>query len=155
MQLSERVISSTTTRPDADIGWFAARQPAVLRFLEDRLVHAGRLWDHDAYAVALDAAQRLAAMFEEALGVPAQRISHALLERAEEAVLSEGQRAAAGAAARDGLAARQPALMVWLARLTAEPAVPLSVDETRALGLALAAVAYAFDEVASGRPVSA
>ena len=86
-------------------------------------------------------------MFEQHHCVPPARVQQALLERAEEAVVGEIRGAGAG------IAARQPALAAWLAGLLAEPPVPLTLDETRSVGTALAAIIYALDEVTTGRPI--
>lgn len=150
MHVSERVVA-TWTAPEAPqapaIGWFAARQPAVVRFLEDRLAGHVSAADRDAFTVALDAARAIGGMFEQHHGVPPGRVQQALLERAEEAVISEIRESGVG------ITARQPALATWLAGLLAEPPVPLTLDEIRSVGTVLAAIIYALDEVTTGRPI--
>jgi hypothetical protein len=150
MHVGERVVAASVAFEAPDIGWFAARQPAVVRFLEDRLASSVHGADRDAFgafAVALDAARVLAGMFERQHGVPPPRVTQALLELAEEAVIGEAHTHAVG------IAARQPALAVWVAGLLAEPPVPLAADEVRIVGTALAAVVYALDQVTTGRPI--
>ncbi|HWN70038.1 MAG TPA: hypothetical protein VNM90_20500 [Haliangium sp.] len=86
-------------------------------------------------------------MFERQHGVPPPRVTQSLLEVAEEAVTGEARTGAVG------VAARQPALAVWVAGLLAEPPVPLAADELRTVGTALAAVIYALDQVTTGRSI--
>lgn len=150
MHVGERVVAASVVFEAPDIGWFAARQPAVVRFLEDRL--ASRLHGADraafgAFAVALDAARAINGMFERQHGVPPPRVTQSLLEMAEEAVTGEARTGAVG------IAARQPALAAWVAGLLAEPPVLLAADELRTVGAALAAVVYALDQVTTGRPI--
>lgn len=147
MYVGERVVAATAAQDSSEIGWFAARQPAVLRFLEERLASTVHCADRDAFALALDAARALAAMFERQHGVPPPRVTQTLLEAAEEAVIREARACTAG------IAARQPAVAAWLAGLLAAPPVPLAAHEVGAVGMALAAVAYAFDQVTTGRSV--
>jgi hypothetical protein len=147
MHVGERVVAASVALEAPDIGWFAARQPAVVRFLEDRLASTVHGADRDAFIVALDAARALNGMFERQHGVPPPRVTQSLLELAEEAVTGEARTGAVG------IAARQPALAVWVAGLLAEPPVPLAADELRTVGTALAAVIYALDQVTTGRPI--
>lgn len=147
MHVSERVVAAWSAPEAPEIGWFAARQPAVVRFLEDRLAGNAHAADRDAFTVALDAARAIGDMFEQHHGVPPGRVQQALLERAEEAVVGEIRDPGAG------ITVRQPALSTWLAGLLAEPPVPLTLDETRSVGTALAAIIYALDEVTTGRPI--
>jgi hypothetical protein len=148
MHVGERVVAAWFAIEAPDIGWFAARQPAVVRFLEDRLAGATDGADSDAFGVALDAARAIASMFERQHGVPPPRVTQALLERAEEAVTGEVRASALG------VAGRQPALAAWVGDLLAEPPVPLRPDEARAVGTALAAVIYALDEATTGRLIT-
>lgn len=147
MHVGERVVAAWSASETPEFGWFAARQPAVVRFLEDRLAGAASAADRDAFTVALDAARTIGGMFEQHHGVPPARVQQAQLERAEVAVVGEVRGPGAG------LADRQPALATWLAGLLAEPPVPLSAAETRSVGTALAAIIYALDEVTTGRPI--
>lgn len=147
MHVGERVVATWTGVEAADIGWFAARQPAVVRYLEDRLGDAGHGDRTEALGVALDAARAITGMFERQHGVPPPRVSQALIERAEEAVIRDAHDAA------PGVAGRQPALAAWMAGLLAAPPVPLDPDEIRGVGTVLAAVIYALDEATTGRPL--
>lgn len=63
-----------------EVSWFAIRQPAVIRMLEREL------WteDGDAFAVALDAACRVAARVGQLDGAAPPRLTAALLERGVE-----------------------------------------------------------------------
>jgi hypothetical protein len=147
MHVGERVVAALSAPETPEIGWFAARQPAVVRFLEDRLAGTANEADRDAFTVALDAARTIGSMFEQQHGVPPARVQQAQLERAEEAVVGEVR------GPGFGIATRQPALANWLAGLLAEPPVPLTLAETRSVGTALAAIIYALDEVTTGRPI--
>lgn len=147
MHVGERVVATWTGLQAADIGWFAAHQPAVVRYLEDRLGEAWQGGNGEALGVALDAARAITGMFERQHGVPPPRVTQALIERAEEAVIRDARGAA------PGVAGRQPALAAWVAGLLAEPPVPLDAGEIRGVGTALAAVIYALDEATTGRPV--
>jgi hypothetical protein len=152
MHVGERVVAASAALEvldPGDIGWFVARQPGVVRFLEDRLASAHGLnrAAFGAFAVALDAARAIHGMFERQHGVPPPRVTQSLLERAEEAVIGEARTRAVG------IAARQPALAAWVAELLAEPPVLLAPDELGAVGTALAAVIYALDQVTTGRPI--
>jgi hypothetical protein len=116
----------------------------VVKFLEDRLLQG----DGDSFAVALEGACRVCAVFEHRDGLPPPRVPRSLLERAEMAVLHEArhQRAAA-----DGCAARQPELCRWLAEYVGDPPVPLTRSESADVGSVLASVIYALDELTAGR----
>ncbi len=149
MDISERSVEDAVARvqPAAtDVGWFAARQPGVVRFLEERLLTS----DGDAFAVALEASWRICALFHERNGLPPPRVTRSLLERAESAVLSEAR---ADSHHADGCAQRQPAICSWLEGYIGDPPVPLTAAESRRTGTALAAVIYALDELTTGRAV--
>ena len=63
MHIDERTVGDTmsATPPDASkVGWFAARQPGIVRFFEQRLLRP----DGDAFGVALEAAWRIYRVFE-------------------------------------------------------------------------------------------
>lgn len=137
----ERVVAQVPSAGDA--GWFAARQPAILRFLEDRLGSGT-----DGFAVAFDAAWLIARVFRETNGVPAPRATEPLLARAEREAYAESAEFASF-----GWASRQPALCAWIARHLADPPVPLSADERRTIGLSLAAIVYALDHLTTGREI--
>ena len=142
MLVQETVIAEVADEA-FDPGWFAARQPGIVKYLETSC-GAGS----DAHGVGLDAALAIHAAYERTLGIAPPRVQSSLLARAEKAVAAE-------AAARlvDGLIGRQPALSEFIAGVVANPPVPLAPDEATRLGLSLLAVAYALDEMSSGRPV--
>jgi len=143
MQVQETVIAEVADEA-FDPGWFAARQPGIMKYLE-ATCGAGT----DAYGVGLDAALAIHAAYERTLGVPPPRVQSSLLARAEKAIAVE-----AHARAGDGLIGRQPAVSEFVAAVVANPPVPLTGDEATRLGLSLLAVAYALDELSSGRPAS-
>jgi hypothetical protein len=133
--------------PDAtEVGWFAARQPGVVKFLEERLLHG----DGDSFAVSLEAACRICAVIEQREGLPPPRVNRSLLERAEVAVLAEARHRGLAA---DGCAMRQPELCHWLAAYVADPPVPLTRAESAELAAVLASLIYALDELTSGRRI--
>ena len=142
MDIDERTVAlSMATRPDvADVGWFAARQPGIVGYLEGR---CGR--DSDALGVALDAAWRLCEAFQHVLGVPPARVSRSDLDRAQREVVADAAMPGAG------LGARQPELFRWLADEIADPICPLGAGDRARVGTALAAVIYALDAVVTGR----
>ncbi len=78
--------------PAEEISWFAIRQPAVVKMLEREL------WDGDgdAFALALDAACRVAARVTHLDGVPPPRLSHELLEQGLALAHEDGVDAALG-----------------------------------------------------------
>ena len=148
MEISERGLGATLASAEVgarEVGWFAVRQPGIVRFLEERLLAP----DGDAFAVGLEAAWRIWAVFQARDGVPPARIEHSLLERAEQAVIAETRVWALA----DGCALRQPGLCRWLAHLTDDPPLPLTAGEAGQVGTSLAAVIYALDEVTTGRAV--
>jgi hypothetical protein len=150
MQVAERQIDDVVQDLDevdeaAAVSWFAARQPGIVRFLAARLGERG-----DAMSVGLYYACAIHAAFEHALGLPPPRVLGSLLERAERAFVDE---TLAGRSVADGLVQRQPALAMLIAGVVDAPPLPLMDDEATGLGIALAAVTYALDEMASGRQV--
>ena len=142
MQVLETVIAAAIQEA-LDPGWFAARQPGIMKYLESACGPGT-----DAHGVGLDAALAIHAAYERTLGVPPPRVQSSLLTRAEKAVAAE-----AVARPEDGLIGRQPAVSEFVASIVANPPVPLSADEATRLGLSLLAVAYALDELSSGRPI--
>jgi len=140
IEVEERVVASVVTSPPPDVGWFLARQPGIVRYLEARCGEGS-----DTLGVALHCAALMHAAYEVSLGVPPRRVPSQLLERAEAAVVSE-----CDAPVSPGFVARQPALAQWVAGVVSSPPVPLREDEVSCLGLSLAAVIYALDEVAAG-----
>jgi hypothetical protein len=149
LQIDERTVGEgmADKQPDAgEIGWFVARQPGIVRFLEERLFGEA---DGDAFGVALEAALRICRVFEKRDGLAPERLRRSLLERAEEAVMLEAR----SSNVRDGCAARQPELVRTIARLLSRPPTPLRKHERNEIGMALLAVVYALDEVTTGRQV--
>ncbi len=142
-----RVIAALPTieNESTQVSWFAARQPAIVRFLASRCGE-----DTDGMAVALYYGCAIERAFHQSLGLPAPRVLGPLLVRAEAAFMNEAQARAHGGL---GLAERQPALAQLVATVLTSPPVPLEEREAARVGLALAAVVYALDEVAFGRPV--
>lgn len=116
-----------------DAAWFAARQPAVVRYLE------GRCGRDDGLGIALMAALAIHTAFERALGQPPPRLGPRALDEAEHAVVGE-VRAGAGT-----FVGRQPALCELVAGVVGDPPVPLGEEESARLGAALLAVVVALD----------
>jgi hypothetical protein len=131
--------------PD-QVGWFAARQPAVVRTLEATLGPAT-----DAFAVALDGAWRLSSVFELRDGVPPRRLSDEQLDRSRRIATLEG---ISRQVLADGGASRQPELCRWVASYVSDPPVPLSANESADVGRLLIALLYALDEVTQGSAVA-
>ena len=130
--------------PD-QVGWFAARQPALVRILASTLGDGS-----DAFAVALDGAWRLASVFELRDGVPPRRLSEDQLDRSRRIAALEG---ISGQVLADGGASRQPQLCRWVAGYVADPPLPLTPDESSAVGRLLVALLYALDDATRGAPV--
>ncbi len=128
------------------VGWFAARQPGVIRFLEERLLAA----TGDVFAVALEAAWRLCRSVGELQDLPPKRIPRGLLEKAEVAVQMEMMGTTMWG---ETCAHRQPELCTWVKDYCEDPPTPLTVPEQRELAVALLAIVYALDEQTTGRPV--
>lgn len=128
------------------VGWFAARQPALVRILSDALGETS-----DAFAVALDGAWRLSSVFELRDGVAPQRLTEDQLDRSRRIATLEG---ISGQVLADGGASRQPQLCRWVASYIADPPMPLAGDEAASVGRLLIALLYALDEVTQGQPVS-
>jgi len=128
------------------VGWFAARQPGVIGFLEERLLRSAG----DVFAVALEASWQLCARFTEEHGVPAKRIGRSLLERAQAAIEVEMMGTTMWG---DTCAERQPELCEWVAAFCQDPPTLVTAAERRKLLAVLLSVVYALDEQATGRPV--
>ncbi|HTM18989.1 MAG TPA: hypothetical protein VL172_00720 [Kofleriaceae bacterium] len=140
----EQQALARVAEPDArDLGWFAARQPGIIRFLEQRL--GG---DADAHGVALLGAWRIHSAFAARDDLPPPRVERSLLDRAAIAVAMESRHGA-----DDGCAARQPDLCGWLVGWLADPPVPLEASDSARVGAVLAAVIYALDQLTTGRPI--
>jgi hypothetical protein len=134
---------SEVVHPDAtDVGWFVARQPAVVQFFERRCGAT------DAFPVALDAAFQICRAVEARDGVPPPPVPANLLDRADDALEFE-----ALAPAHGGCAERQPDLCAWVAELLDDPPLPLDPVDARRVGTCLVALIYALDELTTGRPV--
>lgn len=124
------------------VGWFVARQPAIVKLLSTRL-QAGT----DPYAVALDGAWRLASVFEYRDGVAPPRLRDPDLADAELAVARD---ALSGQALADGAASRQTELCRWVAAYVADPPVPLDSAEVDECARTLLTILYALDSVTAG-----
>jgi hypothetical protein len=120
MVIDERTLALTENgdvEQASEVGWFAARQPGLLRFIEDRLGDNG-----DAMAMAVDLCWRVTTAFERQRGLPLPRIHSAELERAEVEVVRESQ---GDLALANGCAHRQPELCRWLESMIASPVLPI------------------------------
>jgi|GEM_PF-998411 len=144
-ELALRDLLNEGTPEPADIGWFVARQPGIVGFLERALGPT------DPFAVALEGAYLLCKEMERRTGVPPARLTGSLLERAHAAAQTEAR--ASRSPGSDGLAARQPELTAWVVDFVAFTAIPLTEREAAAASACLAAIVYALDEVVTGRPV--
>lgn len=136
---------ATPFDPD-QVGWFAARQPALVRALATALGDTS-----DAFAVALDGAWRLAQVFELRDGVAPPRLLPEQLERSEHIAALEG---VSGQVVADGGASRQPQLCRWVASYVGDPPVPLTAGEAASVGRLLIALLYALDEATQGQSIS-
>jgi hypothetical protein len=136
MEVHERLVKEALHAVEIEPGtgaaaWFAARQPALVRYLE------GRCGRDDGLGIALTAALAIHTAFERALGRPPPRVVAGALAAAEHAVVGEVR---AGA-----FVARQPALCELVAGVIADPPVPLAEEEAARLGAALLAIVVALD----------
>lgn len=125
----------------SEVGWFAARQPGLIRFIEDRLGHSD-----DAMAMAVDMCWRVASAFERQRGLPLPRIRNAELEQAEIEVVRESQGSLALA---NGCAHRQPELCRWLEEMMASPSLPIDNSLLDQVALVTAATISACDRAHS------
>ena len=125
----------------SEVGWFAARQPGLIRFIEDRVGHSG-----DAMAMSVDMCWRVASAFERQRGLPLPRLRNADLERAEVEVVSESQ---GGLALANGCAHRQPELCRWLEEMMANPSLPIDNQLLDQVALLTAATISACDRAHS------
>tara|TARA_R110002096_G_scaffold16898_11_gene58047 strand:+ start:18750 stop:19235 length:486 start_codon:yes stop_codon:yes gene_type:complete len=140
MVVDERTVALAVSDDIAmasEIGWFAARQPGLMRFVEDRLGHDG-----DATAMAVDLCWRVVAAFERKRGLPMPRIASPELERAEEEVTLEAQ---GDLDLATGCAHRQPDLCRWLEAALATPILPIPPALQVQVGLLVAATISACD----------
>jgi hypothetical protein len=120
----------------AAIGWFAARQPAIIRFCEDQLWRP----DGDAFAVGLDAACRLCRLYQEVEGVAPPRLGRGALVGGMAAAADDEE---AGPPTR-----RRVRMLAWLARHLDDPPLPLTRAELVAVGVALRSLVFALDAIA-------
>jgi hypothetical protein len=144
MQIDERVLQEVVGGPAPDpgqVGWFAARQPGLFRFLDERLGEGS-----DAFGVAVDAAWRIAKAFEGNGG--ARRIGYPVLERAESALVDE-----ASLRVVHGSASRQPIVLEWVASYFGDPPLPLGKTDAQTASTSVAAFVYALDQAATGWPL--
>jgi hypothetical protein len=135
-RMVEQATSDDCVTP-SELGWFATRQPGLLRFLEDRL-GAGT----EPMGIAVDLCWRIVTAFEHHGGAPIPRLKTIALEVAEEEVVKESRGRLQLA---NGCAHRQPELCSWLAeRLNSLPH-PLDRDAFDDLVLATFACISATD----------
>ena len=144
MPINERTLSHIGSWQSSGAGWFAARQPGILRFLGDRL-------SGDALALGLAAARQISVAFERHEGLRGPSLASTALERAEELA----HRDVLDRLARGPYAERQAALIKWIAQLLVDPPVLLSREERRDIGMALVAVVYAFEAMSLARVTAA
>jgi hypothetical protein len=130
----------------SEVGWFAARQPGLIRFIEDRLGHSG-----DAMAMAVDMCWRVASAFERQRGMPLPRIRNGELEQAEVEVVRESQGSLPLA---NGCAHRQPELCRWLEEMMVAPSLPIDNNLLDQVALVTAATISACDRAHSPVPAS-
>jgi hypothetical protein len=140
MLVDERTVAlavSDDVAMASEVGWFAAKQPGLLRFVEDRVGHNG-----DATAMAVDLCWRVVAAFERKRGLPMARLAVTELEHAEEEVTRESQ---GGLDLATGCAHRQPDLCRWLEAAMAAPLLPLEPASHDQVALIVAATISACD----------
>ncbi len=140
MLVDERTVALSANDDIAaasEVGWFAAKQPGLLRFVEDRVGHDG-----DATAMAVDLCWRVVAAFEHKRGLPMPRIHASELEFAEEEVVRESQ---GGLDLANGCAHRQPDLCRWLEAAMATPLLPVESVLQDQIALVVAATISACD----------
>lgn len=140
MRIDERTVALAASEDMAmasEVGWFAARQPGLLRFVEDRLGHDG-----DATAMAVNLCWRVVASFERQRGLPMPRIHAQELEAAEIEVVRESQ---GGLDLANGCAHRQPDLCQWLEAAMAAPLLPVEKLAQEQISLVVAATISACD----------
>jgi hypothetical protein len=139
MQVDERIVMEVSAETDDDVAWFVARQPGIVRYLESRLATGS-----DALGLALFGASFVHAAFHKALGSWPPRVLSSRLESAESSVLHEAETRPG-----DGFVARQPALAEFVAGVVASPPFPLGEDDATRVGLTLATVVYALDDMSA------
>ncbi len=146
MLVDERTVALAVSDDMAmasEVGWFAAKQPGLLRFIEDRVGHDG-----DATAMAVDLCWRVVAAFERKRGLPMPRLETLELESTEEEVTRESQGALSLA---NGCAHRQPDLCRWLEAEMAAPLLPVVPVLHDQIALVVAATISACDRAHHSR----
>ncbi|MCP4446902.1 MAG: hypothetical protein GY811_16365 [Myxococcales bacterium] len=149
MLVDERTVALSTSDDMAtasDVGWFAAKQPGLLRFVEDRVGQDG-----DATAMAVDLCWKVVAAFEHKRGLPMPRIHVAELELAEEEVVRESQ---GGLDFANGCAHRQPDLCRWLEAEMTAPILPVMPELQDQIALAVASTISACDRAHHPTPIA-
>ena len=148
MLIHERTVALCASNDSAmasEVGWFAAKQPGILRFVEDRLGSNG-----DATALAFDLCWRVVAAFERQRGLPLPRLLASELEKAEEEVMRESQ---GGLLLANGCAHRQPDLCRWLEAAITTPILPLDSTSLDQVALIAAATISACDRAHHPSPL--
>lgn len=130
----------------SEVGWFAARQPGLIRFIEDRLGQSG-----DAMAMAVDMCWRVTSAFERQRGLPLPRLRSTELDQAEIEVVRESQGSLPLA---NGCAHRQPELCHWLEDMIANPSLPIDNRWLDQVALVTAATISACDRAHSPGPIA-
>src|SRR5262245_30108751 len=105
-----------------DAAWFAARQPAVIKYLE------GRCGRDDGLGIALMTALTIHTAYERWARRAPPRLTLEALEAAERAIVADVR---AGA-----FAGSQPALCELVAGVVTEPPMPLGEEEAARIGAA-------------------
>ncbi len=140
MQVDERTVA-LAVRDDiamaSEVGWFAAKQPGLLRFIENRVGTDG-----DATAMAVELCWRVVAAFERQRGLPMPRLDASELERAEDEVVRESRGELSLAT---GVAYRQPALCSWLELASRRPRLPVTPQLRDRVAVVTAATISACD----------
>lgn len=133
MVIDERSLALTLefTSDASEVGWFASRQPGLIRFLEDRLGDS-----EDGLAFALDLCWRILKVFNSFRAAPVPRIECIALERAEINVVRESQGELLYAT---GCAHRQPELCHWLESEIANSVLPITAQVLERVAMAVAA----------------
>ena len=135
MESHERTNATGVAPEVADaqaIAWFAARQPAAVRFLEDHLWRP----DGDAFTVGLDAACRMFRVFAAREGGPPPRLGRSALATGLVAV-AEGVRGSR----------RAQELVAWVDDHLDDPPIALTTQDLAEVMLGLQTLVFAIDAV--------